>query len=439
MDYFDHRYLALVGHVQSGKTNEEISYCYNSIEHHNTPVVFLTRNIIADQLQLRDRFQSFNIDTTLLSHSTLDEGVRVLQSTGIIILLCNQYQLHRMKQILLKYNGKYNMCIDEVDFSIKNKNSKIDILLSELKQNASHILGATATPVAVLSHDKPSIIKKMNPGSHYYGIDTLNINFVDPCIIQKELPLCDSECMGDIYDSLLEKDHAFLLHTVVKKKEVHKKLQNYLSDLYKSFTVITYNGDGIRVICNSRKSTKPLADKKSLNNYNQLINKYFILQEYSDSPLIHLFKNYSISEVLQILVDDPEHNHTHISIISGNLASRGISFVSTDYTLHLTDQYLYINKTTHGENLLQSLRILGCYKDNKPLTLWCSKKTWESILEQNTIVNNLVNGLDNSKEWMYKLKTIYINKPKNPLTRPKLKINLNKNENNYYIDLNEED
>ena len=102
MDYFDHRYLALVGHVQSGKTNEEISYCYNSIEHHKTPVVFLTRNIIADQLQLRDRFQSFNIDTTLLSHSTLDEGVHVLQSTGIIILLCNQYQLHRMKQILLK-------------------------------------------------------------------------------------------------------------------------------------------------------------------------------------------------------------------------------------------------------------------------------------------------------------------------------------------------
>ena len=107
-----------------------------------------------------------------------------------------------------------------------------------------------------------------------------------------------------------------------------------------------------------------------------------------------MFENYNISEVLQILKNDPIHNHQFISIISGHLASRGISFVSSDYSLHLTDQYFSPGTNTHGENLLQSLRILGCYKDNNPLTLWCSEQTWKLIVQQNNFINNLHNSPD---------------------------------------------
>ena len=447
MDYFDCKYLTLVGHVQSGKTNEEINYCYRSINHCNLPVIFLTRNIKADQLQLRDRFNifdtfDFKFNIKILSHLKTDQAVELLKSNGIIIFLCNNFQLCRMKNILKKYAGNYNMCIDEIDFSIKSSFSDSDIYLSELKKNASHILGATATPFAVFSNDKNlSKIKKIKPNSNYFGIEKLTLKFINPCIItsEEDFPLCDMEAMEIIYESLLEKDRAVLLHTVVKHKRLHYNIQKYISFNY-PFTVITYNGDGIKVICNQRKSLLPLADTKSLNNYNQLVNKYFILQEYLDGPIIHLFKNYSISEVLQILKSDPEHDHTHISIIAGHLASRGISFVSTDYSLHLTDQYFYTNKNTHGENLLQSLRILGCYKDDIPLTLWCSKKTWKSVLQQNKIINDLVNGLDNCKEWMCKIKNIYIPKPKNPLTRPRLNnCTFNKFSDNFFIKLNIED
>ena len=188
-------------------------------------------------------------------------------------------------------------------------------------------------------------------------------------------------------------------------------------NVYPELTVLTYNGDGIKVICKNRNNT-PFAERKTLNNYRQLINKYFIIDE--GTYLIHYFQNYSISEVLQLLVDDPEHNHSHISIISGHLASRGISFVSTDYSLHLTDQYLYAAKNTHGENLLQSLRILGCYSDNIPLTLWCSEKTWKAINVQNKIINNLVTGVNGSRNWMAKIKEIQINRPNRPLSRPRL-------------------
>ena len=46
--YFDTKYLTLIGHVQSGKTIEEINYCYSSVNR-KIPVIFIVRNITADQ------------------------------------------------------------------------------------------------------------------------------------------------------------------------------------------------------------------------------------------------------------------------------------------------------------------------------------------------------------------------------------------------------
>jgi hypothetical protein len=76
---------------------------------------------------------------------------------------------------------------------------------------------------------------------------------------------------------------------------------------------------------------------------------------------------------------------------------------------------------------------LGCYNDDGPLTLWCSEKTWNSILSQNKIINNLVEGLDNSSNWMAKIKEIQIKKPNCPLTRPKLCNYLVKPSNNNFV------
>ena len=442
MDYFDCKYLTLIGYVQSGKTNEEISYCYNSIKHKKLPVLFLTRNITADQLQLRDRFSlfDFDFDIKILSHIKNDDAVNVLNDCGVLILLCNPYQLKRINTILTMYGKQFNLCIDEVDFSIKSPGE--NNLLNGIKNKATHILGATATPFAVFSHEKSlTMVKKIKPNQYYHGIETLNVNFVEPCIIHKEydFPLCDMAAMDEIYESILEKDHAVILHTVVKEKMLHTKIQKYLSNTYKSLTVVTYNGDGIKVVCNNRISKVPFAKKKALNNYNQLINLYSMKKEYDDS-ITHHFTNYSISEVLQILSDDLEYDHTHISIVSGHLASRGISFVSTDYKVHLTDQYFHTHKKSHGENLLQSLRILGCYKDNTPLTLWCNKDIWKSIKTQNQIINNLVNGVNNSREWMFKIQKIIIPRPNNPLTRRKLCkyfVSKEKNTNDFLINFPE--
>jgi hypothetical protein len=414
------KYLTLIGHIQSGKTNEEINYCHSSVNHYHLPVIFIVRNIRADQLQLRDRFKNTPVKVNCLNHLTVESATKFLESIGVLILLCNEHQLQKIQLVLRNYKGEYNLCIDEVDFSIKTKTqtSPIDTFMNNLKESANHILGATATPFAIFSSEqKLTKIKKMNPKFDYRGIDSLTVNFLGSANLSG-FPRSDAENTEIIYSSFLQKERGVLLHTVVKKKKQQNALFDYLTEMYPDITFLVYNGEGIKVSCSSRPNTA-FTKRKTMNAYGLLVNKYHLVDS------VHYFENYSISEVLQILVDDPIHSHTHISIISGYLASRGISFVSSDYSLHLTDQYYQPSNSVHGENLLQSLRILGCYRDSAQLTLWCSENTWLSILEQNDLINTVVTQTDDSKEWLIKIKEIIVHtQPKRPLTRPRLNINI---------------
>lgn len=419
------KFVTLYGDIQSGKTNEEINYCLESISVHKLPVIFIVRNITADQLQLRSRFDEYNkrnntnINVILLSDISKENCVKFLDSIGVVILLCNYHQLLKMKVIIRKYQGDYNLCIDEVDFALKSKDksTEIDPILYLLKQAANHILGATATPFALFSGETLlTKIKKIQSPPNYCGIDSLNVNFVNPKIDSTN-PASDEESINKIYTNLTKKDHSVILHLVSKEIYFHGELRNYLSEQFPYFTILTYNGNGIKVVCKGRGSLRPMIKK----NKNYKIENHYT----------HNFNNFAISEVLQILKDDPDHQHTHISIISGHLASRGISFVSSDYKLHLTDQYFSHAGSSHGENILQSLRILGCYSDNDPLTLWCGEHTWNAICDQYEIMYKFIKIINNSPNWLSELQSINIPRPLVKMTRDKLtkgtKFNSNKN------------
>jgi len=434
-DYFDSKYLTLVGHVQSGKTHEEINYCYRSINN-GYPVIFLVRNITADQLQLSMRISEYNqtvskpLKVKILSHGSIEQIAKSMEMKSIIILLCNRIQLKKMKEVLKIYNGEYNVCIDEVDFSIKSKNneSESDVVLSQIKKGANHILGATATPIAVFTTQKEmSKVIKLKPNKRYHGVESLNINYVDNYITND--PRSDITTINQIYSSLLEKDSAVLLHSVTKKRKNHLSLMWFVSELFPTFTYIIYNGDGIQILCKNR-DPEHFTQNRSVNKYGQNILKYHLIKK--NDNYIHFFQNYSISEVLQLLVNDPFYEHKFISIISGHLASRGVSFVSSDYSLHLTDQYFNAGPQTHGESYLQSLRILGCYNDSIPLTLWCSERSWIRIVQHNNIINNIVNTIHNSSQWLTKLQEVMINKPDSPLTRPALTTKFRKISKNHF-------
>ena len=216
-----------------------------------------------------------------------------------------------------------------------------------------------------------------------------------------------------IYSTFLQRPRGIILHTVIKIKKYHIKLGKYLAKEFPRLTIIIYNGDGITVICPHRTSRKPLAAPLEIDGKTGARKKCWYRAD-------HMFDRYSISEVLQLLKDDSDHNHKHICIIAGHLAARGISFVSSDYQWHLTDQYIHPAKSTHGENLLQSLRILGCYKDNIELNLWCAKETWNDILEQYSVLDKIVNGCGGRSNVFVKFQHVKIIKPHRAFSRPKI-------------------
>jgi len=319
------KYLALVGHSDSSKTNEEINYCFSSVNHYKTSVLFVVKNVRSEQLQLCSRFNCTNLPVKLLSELiTVEESLNFLKSTGIVILLYNVHQLSKIKTVLETYQGKYNLCIDEVEFSIKTKTlvTPTDTLMDYLKNSAIHILSATSTPCMIFSNESNS-----KPKLHVNS--RLHVKYITD--------------RKSIYDSILQKDRAILLHTVTKVKKGHYSLFEELSNEYPGLTLVVYNGDGITVRCNQRNS---------------------------------LFKNHSISEVLNLL-----KNETHISIISGNKVSGSI-----------TDQYLQRSQNNVVFNL------------ESDLTLWCSRSTWKSVIEQNKLIQSSIE----SKEWMVKIKEVIL-------------------------------
>jgi hypothetical protein len=130
-----------------------------------------------------------------------------------------------------------------------------------------------------------------------------------------------------------------------------------------------------------------------------LINKYSYIQDmrqcanilsqnFSSVPIVLLtsekllyFQNEikNIKEKTISKIIDSLKEHKHIIFIANRLSNRGLSYVSSDYTIHLTHQITKVR--TSVSSFLQSLRILGIYQDHKRLTLTILPQQ-EKILEK---------------------------------------------------------
>jgi hypothetical protein len=105
-----------------------------------------------------------------------------------------------------------------------------------------------------------------------------------------------------------------------------------------------------------------------------------------------IFKFKSISKIIDSLKE-----HKHIIFIANRLSSRGLSYVSSDYTRHLTWQITKVrsNKTS----FLQSLRILGIYTSTKRLHLQLVISDYEEKLFKKHL--DFINDFDIQKKMIY--------------------------------------
>lgn len=362
--------ILLSGSVQSGKTHELLCYCWWSIYITNRHVIFLTRNIKSDILQLRERIDMFNT-------SIVKDERFFIKDERITIILANNYQIDKVYKIIK--DRKYNLCIDECDLCIKSfdNSSKMETSFKDLKANAKHIVGATATGFATLALDKTisSVFKLENP-LNYYSINDINIKIVDGS---------SRKIFLDIYSHLMKKSNFFILHNVSRYTVDHDIIALAINNMFPEIVTIIFNWKGTVVKINA--------------------------DEYRYTRSVPL------SRILQSL-----KKYKYISIISGDLASRGLSFVSDDFKLHLTDQYFDPSLFTHGEKLIQGLRILGKYNDLPKLTLWCSDTTHKRIIEQYKNLNTYIDSRVSNKD----IDRVYIDIPSVNFSRINVMSGLNK-------------
>lgn len=169
----------------------------------------------------------------------------------------------------------------------------------------------TATPFKKLLYDKIICTDVQND---YYGIKDLNVVVED-----------DND---KVINEFLSTSNGMML--------INKYM--YISDMKYNVDILSKRYPKIPIVL--------LTSEKRL----YLNNKSKILKERGISAIIDSLKKYN-----------------HIIFIANRLSNRGLSYVSSDYSRHLTYQITKVkdNITT----FLQSLRILGIYKDNPDLKL----------------------------------------------------------------------
>ncbi len=361
----DHQYV--FGEVQSGKSNEIISYILWSILVCKRRVLVVVRNATADSEQLLRRLTYFVKGVHL---------ERALKKVKIILM--NKI---RISSYLARSRRNYNICVDEADLIIRTDSSEpteFEQLMGELIERSKHTALITATPYALfvraarLDLALPSVFK-MIPGVNYKGLKQIQHVHVDSRSSEVRNGEPDPN-IPLIYNEFLSKDHGIILHNVTRVNKTQNLVAKEVRSFYtrEQLEIIVFNGQSITLYETRGKYAK------------------------------------SISEALQKLKDA---GISHICIIAGAMADRGVSFVSTDYEWHLTDQYYTPPVSAHLESMTQAIRLFGCYNDSRVLTLWSMEWVWEKLQEYHKLTRRMVRKKD-----LYKIKMRL--HPGGRLTRP---------------------
>lgn len=359
------KYTVIKGHVQSGKTNFMIcaSALFVSMGY---SVVHLLRDRTSDRDQIHGRLVRFQEDhnkafgQTMRVIKTSGAGAKSVDSPQIYLALCNKPSVTKVLSIVNASKRPYILFIDEVDFVDSGDATKKYEAIQDMKKGAYCVFGVSATimdPLGKENITSKNIILLGTESKHgvYKGVDRIQLLEID------------SKCKytGAVDSNLFKEDEglkAFVdefvtrqpiryttrtypnicLVNICRTKGPCFKVQTDLGKTHPKLATIVYNGDGIS-FRQGRTSFK---------------------------------ERTTISSCLQKLKDNGGvAKYPHIMIFAGDLAGRCISFVSEDYTWHLSDQRLLISSSCDEPELIQKIRLCGVYNDDIPLRLYTTKKT----------------------------------------------------------------
>jgi hypothetical protein len=297
--------ILVYGDVQGGKTNEILKYIKKTYE---TKVLIIQNSLLVLN-QYEQRLKSEKIDYQIIHKDTTEI------TKNVVLILNNRYRYSYFSNF--EKDMKYILMLDESDQTINAcplKNSK----------NVYKTVHITATPFNKMHYDRCIKVPK---NANYYGINDLNVDFN---YIEND---------DEYIENFLEESEGIML--------INK--YSYVAQMTDCAKTISKKFKNIPIVL--------LTSERKLYLHNNTFTKDFDRQRGFKK-----IKHKSISKIIDSLKD-----HKHIIFIANRLSYRGLSYVSSDYSRHLTWQITNVNSSV--TNFLQSLRILGIYKSKTPLNL----------------------------------------------------------------------
>ena len=371
-------YMVIKGHVQSGKTNFMIcaSALFVSMGY---AVVHLLRDRVSDREQIHERLVHFQqthnrefkktmnvvLNTTVKANASAKVDANAIDANAktefvsqpnIYLALSNKSSMIYIASMLKRCSFPYILFIDEVDFVDSGTSAKKNELINDMKRNAHCVFGVSATVMDPLGKEpiKASDIILIGMSPTYKGIKDLTlVTIPKKCrySANTKLDLFEQDSGLEAYiDAFLMRPASSFprigLVNICRTKEPCQQAQLRLGETHPTLATIVYNGDGISF-------------RKGKTHY--------IMKSTISSFLQYLKENGGVA------------TYPHLLIFAGDLAGRCISFVSTDYEWHLSEQRLLVSSCCDEPELMQKIRLCGIYKDDVPLTLYTTKKTMDEL------------------------------------------------------------
>ena len=340
--------ILIYGDVQGGKTAKIIKYIKENDSSVKVPCRISTASV-----KVPCRISTASVKVLVIQNSllVLKQYEQRFKSQNIDYQIIDKNTTEITKNLVLILNNKYRYSyfkkIEPLKYILILDESDQTIRSCPLKNNKTvrKIVHVTATPFNNVVYDNCIQVPR-HPD--YYGLGDLNVN-------------------------LNTKDNEIDYVNKFKRSETGIMLIN-------KYSYVTQMVSCANTLANSFVDTPIvlLTSEKTLYLHN--------------TKKILKFK--SISKIIDSLKE-----HKHIIFVANRLSSRGLSYVSSDYTRHLTWQITKVRP--NKASFLQSLRILGIYNSAKRLDLQLVISDYEEKLFQKHL--DFINNFDIQKKMVYNL------------------------------------
>lgn len=308
--------ILIYGDVQGGKTNEILKY----IKETNGIKVLVIQNSLLVLTQYVQRLKSQKIDYQIISKETTEI------TKDVVLILNNKYRYSYFSDF--EKDMKYILMLDESD-------QTINACPLKKSKNVYKTIHITATPFNKMLYDRcikvplptVSIDGKVPKNAKYYGINDLNVEFN---YIEDD---------DEFIEKFLEDSEGIMLINKYLYVGQMTHCAKTISEKFKHIPIVLLTSER-KLYLHNNTFKNDLDRRRGFKN----------------------IKHKSISKIIDSLKD-----YKHIIFIANRLSNRGLSYVSSDYSRHLTWQITKVKSSV--TNFLQSLRILGIYKSENPLNL----------------------------------------------------------------------